>query len=141
MTTYQYGQFSHEHLQKIREGIELFNEQKYWECHEVLEDLWIEDTQDAARYIYWAIIQVAAACIHYRDNNIVGAVGLLTKARDKFVKAKEKKAVTDLVLQYLDWEELEKLIFSIPQNPQLEDFKSLFNFRFKNYPDNQTPKD
>ena len=136
MTIYQYGQFSPEHLQKIREGIELFNEQKYWECHEVLEDLWIEDTQDSARYIYWAIIQVAAACIHYRDQNLVGARGLAAKAREKFQKAREKNALTDLVFQHLDWEELEQLVMRIPPNPELEDFHSLFNFRFKNYPDN-----
>ncbi len=134
MTNYKYGQFSPEHLKKIREGIELFNEQKYWECHEVLEDLWIEDTQDSARFIYWAIIQVAAACIHYRDHNLVGARGLANKAREKFQKAREKNALTDLVFQYLDWEELEQLVMTIPQNPELEDFLSLFNFRFKNYP-------
>jgi predicted metal-dependent hydrolase len=134
VTNYKYGQFSPEHLKKIREGIELFNEQKYWECHEVLEDLWIEDTQDSARFIYWAIIQVAAACIHYRDHNLVGARGLANKAREKFQKAREKNALTDLVFQYLDWEELEQLVMTIPQNPELEDFLSLFNFRFKNYP-------
>jgi hypothetical protein len=134
VTNYKYGQFSPEHLKKIREGIELFNEQKYWECHEILEDLWIEDTQDSARFIYWAIIQVAAACIHYRDHNLVGARGLVNKAREKFQKAREKNALTDLVFQYLDWEELEQLVMTIPQNPELEDFHSLFNFRFKNYP-------
>ena len=136
MKNYQYGQFSTEHLKKIREGIELFNEQKYWECHEVLEDLWIEDTQDSARYIYWAIIQVAAACIHYRDHNLIGARGLASKAREKFQKAREKNALTDLVFHYLDWEELEQLVMRIPLDPKLEDFDSLFNFRFKNYPDN-----
>ena len=42
MSNDRYGQFLVEHLQKIQYGIELFNEQKYWECHEELEDLWLE---------------------------------------------------------------------------------------------------
>ena len=131
---YQYGQFAPTHLEKIREGVELFNEQKYWECHESLEEIWLEDRQDNARLIYWAIIQVAAACIHYRNKNLIGAQGMIFKAKEKFQKARAVGAVTDLVLEHLDWEELEGLVFAIKdQDPQLEEFAPLFDFRFKEY--------
>ncbi len=131
---YKFGQFTPEHLAKIQEGIELFNEQKYWECHESLEDLWMEDKNDSARYIYWAIIQVAAACIHYRDSKIIGAQGMINKAREKFRRSRELHVLTPLVLKYLDWEELEKLVAQIKEkDAKLEDFEELYNFRFKNY--------
>ncbi len=131
---YKFGQFTPEHLAKIQEGIELFNEQKYWECHESLEDLWMEDKNDSARYIYWAIIQVAAACIHYRDSKIIGAQGMINKAREKFRRTRELHVLTPLVLKYLDWEELEKLVAQIKEkDAKLEDFEELYNFRFKNY--------
>jgi predicted metal-dependent hydrolase len=132
--SYQYGQFTPTHLEKIREGVELFNEQKYWECHEALEDLWLEDRQDTARLIYWAIIQVAAACIHYRNKNLVGAQGMIAKAKDKFLRTRSEHALTDVVLEHLDWVELEGLVFAISdEKPELEEFADLFEFRFKEY--------
>lgn len=132
---YHYGQFTPEHLSKIAPGIQLFNEQKYWECHEVLEDLWAEDTQDPARNVYWAIIQVAASCIHYRDKNLIGAQGMMNKAREKFRRCREQHVITDLVLDKLEWEELESIVSRIPdgKNSSLEDFAEVFAFRFKHY--------
>lgn len=131
---YKFGQFGSEHLAKMQEGIELFNEQKYWECHESFEDLWMEDKNDPARNIYWAIIQVAAACIHYRDSKIIGAQGMINKAREKFRRCRDQHILTDLALKYLDWEELESLVMAIKEKEAiLEDFEELFNFRFKNY--------
>lgn len=131
---YKFGQFSPEHLAKMAEGIALFNEQKYWECHESFEDLWMEDKNDPARNIYWAIIQVAAACIHYRDDKIVGAQGMINKSKEKFRRCREQNILTPLALKYLDWEELEKLVMKIKdKDAQLQDFEELFSFRFKNY--------
>lgn len=136
---YHYGQFTPDHLFKIKEGVELFNEQKYWECHEVLEDLWMEDRMDAARNVYWAIIQVAAACIHYRDGKITGALGMVKKAKEKFRRCHEQHVLTPIVLKYLDWEELETLVMSIKeQDAMLSDFEALFNFRFTHYTPNPT---
>jgi uncharacterized protein len=132
---YQFGQFTPEHLEKIEEGIRLFNEQKYWECHEALEELWLEDRTDNARDVYWAIIQVAASCIHYRDKNIAGARGMIAKSREKFRRLHERRTLTPLVFQYLDWQELEGLVAAIPEHePELADFAALFDFRFKHYP-------
>ena len=132
---YQFGQFSPEHLKKMDEGIKLFNEQKYWECHEALEDVWMEDRNDNARNIYWAVIQVAAACIHYRDNKIIGAQGMIMKAKQKFQRCHDLHVLTGLAYQYLDWKELETIVMAIPDgtDSKLGDFEELFNFRFKNY--------
>lgn len=131
---YKYGQFSPDHLAKMKEGVQLFNEQKYWECHESLEDVWIEDRHDAARTVSWAVIQVAAACIHYRDDKIIGAQGMVNKAKEKFRRCHELHVLTPLVFQYLDWKELEELVMKIPEkDAKLEDFEELYNFRFKNY--------
>lgn len=128
--------FDQEHLDKMAHGISLFNEQKYWECHEVFEDLWAEDAHDPIRYIYWAIIQVAAACIHYRNENLVGCQGMIAKAKDKFRKCHEAHILSDLAQSKLDWAELEEMVMRIPDSgqSQLNDFKELYNFRFRHYP-------
>ena len=131
---YEYGQFSPQHLNKMQEGVELFNEQKYWECHESLEHVWLEDRGDQARNVYWAVIQVAAACIHYRDSKIIGAQGMIFKAKEKFRRCRDLNILTQLAFDYLDWEELEKLVMVIPdKEAKLEEFKSIYEFRFKNY--------
>lgn len=131
---YKYGQFSPEHLAKMEEGVRLFNDQMYWECHESLEDVWMEDRNDLARTVSWAVIQVAAACIHYRDNKLIGAQGMILKAKEKFRRCHDLHILTPLVLTYLDWQELEALVMKIPEKEaKLEDFENLYNFRFKNY--------
>ncbi len=118
----------------MEEGVRLFNDQMYWECHESLEDVWMEDRNDQARTVSWAVIQVAAACIHYRDNKLIGAQGMILKAKEKFRRCHDLHILTPLVLTYLDWQELETLVMNIPdKEAKLEDFENLYNFRFKNY--------
>ncbi|MBK26675.1 MAG: hypothetical protein CME70_21925 [Halobacteriovorax sp.] len=131
MEDYAYGKFSMEHLRNTIEGVKLFNEQKYWECHEVLEDHWLEGRGDNARYVYWAIIQVAASMIHYRDKNLSGAQGLLAKTKNKIKKIDELKVETDLMETYLSWSKLKRLVMSIPSEAELKEFKELFEFRFR----------
>jgi len=132
---YTFGQFTPEHLKKVKSGIKTFNAQLYWECHEELEEIWLEDRNDPARNVYWAIIQVAASLIHYRDRKIIGAQNLINKARQKFKRCHDQKVLTELVYRFLDWEELEKLVNLIPaEDSQLSDYERLYEFRFKSYP-------
>lgn len=116
----------------MKEGVQLFNQQKYWEAHEALEDVWMEDREDKARNVSWAVIQVAAACIHYREKNLVGAKGMIYKAKEKFRRCRELQVHTRLMDQYLDWPELEAIVMAIPDAPELSHFERLFEFRFKN---------
>jgi len=126
----QFGQFNSEHLRSIRPGIELFNQQKYWECHEELEELWLSDRGDNARFVYWAIIQVATCLIHYREENIIGANGMLKKALEKISKIENLQVETDLLYNYLNWKNFKYELKSIPEAPRLENFKNLFEYRF-----------
>jgi predicted metal-dependent hydrolase len=124
------SQFDQTHLKTIAEGIRLFNAQKYWECHEDLEDHWREEP-GPIRNVYWAVIQVAAAMIHYRDENIVGARGLIAKAKQKFDRCESFKIESDVLERNLSWNELKKMVRAVPAEPELSDFKNLFEFRFK----------
>jgi predicted metal-dependent hydrolase len=124
------AQFDEIHLQTIVEGVRLFNAQKYWECHENLEDHWLEEA-GPMRNIYWAIIQVAAAMIHYREGNLIGAQGLIVKAKQKFDRCEQYKIESALLENNLSWGHLKELVRKIPADPVLSDFKHLFAFRFK----------
>ena len=60
---------------------ELFNERDFYECHEVLEDLWLE-TIDANRPYYQGLIQTATAFYHLENGNLGGARKLFTTGLD-----------------------------------------------------------
>lgn len=124
------GHFDQIHLGIIAEGIRLFNVQKYWECHEELEHHWLEEA-GPIRNVYWAVIQVAASMIHYRDGNLVGAKGLIQKAKQKFDRCEQFKIESELLERNLSWSELKAMAREVPNEPELSDFKKLFEFRFK----------
>lgn len=123
-------QFEQRHLEAIKEGVRLFNAQKYWECHEDLEHYWLEEA-GPIRNVYWAVIQVAAAMIHYREENLIGAKSLVQKAKQKLERCEQFNVESKLLNNNLSWQELKLLVRQIPSEPELLDFKKLFNFRFK----------
>ena len=124
------SQFDHSHLEEIEKGILLFNSQKYWECHEDLEHHWLEEP-GPLRNVYWAVIQVAAAMIHYRESNLTGARGLIYKAKQKFDRCEQFNVESDLLRSELSWTELKKMVRAVPAEPVLSDFEKLYEFRFK----------
>lgn len=65
---------------KFFEGIELFNNEEFYDCHEVLEDVWNEQL-DPEKQLTQGIIQVAVALYHVRRDNYVGAEKLLIRGQ------------------------------------------------------------
>lgn len=64
------------------QGVELFNAGDFFACHEVLEDLWNEQTGPEKR-LTQAIIQIAVAYYHLGRNNPEGAGRLFIRAMNK----------------------------------------------------------
>jgi mutator protein MutT len=73
------AKYLHEYL----EGIKLFNDQHYFECHEMLEDIW-HPAEGLDRLHYQGLIQAAISLEHFRKGNKVGAQGLFEKACEKW---------------------------------------------------------
>ncbi len=63
-------------------GLELFNAGEFYECHEVLEELWLRVAGDE-RALLQALIQTAAALHHYQRGNIKGALSVQQRALEK----------------------------------------------------------
>ncbi len=64
----------------------LFNQQKFYEAHDVLEDLWLPDRQGANGNFYKGLIQLAGAFVHLQKNRLRPASALLKLARANFQK-------------------------------------------------------
>jgi uncharacterized protein len=64
------------------QGVELFNAGEFYECHEVLEELWLAARGDE-RTLLHALIQSAAALHHLQNGNRKGAAGVYSRASRK----------------------------------------------------------
>jgi predicted metal-dependent hydrolase len=60
----------------LLKGIEEFNQRRFFECHETLEDLWTAE-HGPVRYLYQGILQVGVAFYHLSRRNWHGAVTML----------------------------------------------------------------
>lgn len=58
------------------QGIEQFNTQEFYACHDTLEALWMEAGEPEKRF-YQGILQIAVALYHLGNHNWRGAVILL----------------------------------------------------------------
>lgn len=59
----------------------LFNvDEDYYECHEVMEELWLEEGRNL---LYQGLLQAAVGLHHWRNDNYSGAVKLFTQAENK----------------------------------------------------------
>ena len=66
----------------FRHGIQLFNDGEFFECHEVLEDLW-RPMRGERRLFLQGVIHFAVALYHYQQNNPAGARRQLRKSLKK----------------------------------------------------------
>ena len=60
-------------------GIELFNEQEFYDAHEIWEDVWRESIGHEKKFLQ-GLIQAAVALHHHSTGNVVGACSLLERA-------------------------------------------------------------
>src|SRR5688500_16367643 len=66
---------SYENDPRFLKGIEEFNQQAFFECHETLEELWLEERGEE-RQFFQGIIQIAAGYFKLQQGVPVGAVKL-----------------------------------------------------------------
>ena len=86
------------------QGVEQFNQQEFYACHDTLEALWMEASEPQKRF-YQGVLQIAVACYHLGNHNWRGAVVLLGEgiARIKnYQPIYEEINVTDLVMESAD---------------------------------------
>jgi hypothetical protein len=68
----------------FHEGIRLFNEDDWFEAHEVWEDIW-HDASGPKKHFYQGLIQCAVTIEHVRRGNPRGVRNVWANAQKKFV--------------------------------------------------------
>jgi predicted metal-dependent hydrolase len=88
-------------------GIQLFNQQHFYDAHEIWEDVWRESKGPEKKFLQ-GLIQAAVALHHHSTGNVVGARSLLERARKNLAAYPEDFGgirVTVLTASLATWRE------------------------------------
>lgn len=78
-----------EHLEKeeaIKKGILYFNDERFWEAHEILEGVW-KKSYEGEKDLVQGIILVAAALVHYQKAENTICLSVLDRAFSKLARS------------------------------------------------------
>lgn len=81
-------------------AIDLFNRQAFFECHEVLEDLWRPLPPSPHKTFLQGLLQVGVGYHHWQKSNYTGAKNKLTSGLEKLssvIKDSHYQCPTDLL--------------------------------------------
>ena len=98
----------------LSEGLSLFNEERFWESHEILEQLW-RTSEDPERGALQGLILTAAAFVHHQRGEDKVCLSVLQRARDKI------PAVATIGSVDLEW--IRTSIDSILKSKQIRPFR------------------
>jgi predicted metal-dependent hydrolase len=69
---------------RLQKGIDEFNRQLFFECHETLEEIWLEEHGEDRRF-YQGIIQIAAGYFKWQQGVPAGAMKLWRMGLEKIM--------------------------------------------------------
>ena len=84
----------------------LFNEQKFYEAHDILEDLWLPDRHGVNGNFYKGLIQLAGAFVHLQKQRLRPSAALFKLARtnlEKYPALHEKLDLAGVQQLIADW--------------------------------------
>lgn len=91
-----------------------FNQQQFYEAHDVLEELWLTERHGPLGKFYQGLIQLAGAFVHLQKDRLRPAAALLKLARanlSRHLPVREQLDLTEVLAltgHWLDWLETEQ---------------------------------
>ena len=90
----------------ISEGIDYFNNERFWECHEILEGVW-KNCDGNEKFLVQGLILVAAGLVHYQKDEDSICISIFNRALKKLENSngeyhnididKIKKTITEMI--------------------------------------------
>jgi len=90
----------------ISEGIDYFNNERFWECHEILEGVW-KNCDGNEKFLVQGLILVAAGLVHYQKDEDSICISIFNRALQKLENSngeyynididKIKKTITEII--------------------------------------------
>ena len=66
----------------ISEGVDYFNNERFWECHEILEGVW-KNCDGNEKFLVQGLILVAAGLVHYQKDEDSICISIFNRALEK----------------------------------------------------------
>ncbi len=111
-------------------GLRAFDEARYFDAHEHLEDAWNED-DGAARELYRAVLQVAVAYLQIERHNYRGAIKMFLRARQWLDPLPDKCRGIDIGRLKADAEQIHQQLADLgPERIDQFDLESLPPVRY-----------
>ncbi len=98
----------------ISQGISYFNDERFWECHEVLEGVWKTIDGDEKKLVN-GLILVAAGLVHYQKDEDETCISIFKRALEKLEIAKGK-------YHNIDIDRIKKLVVEIINTKEIFTF-------------------
>jgi predicted metal-dependent hydrolase len=112
----------HVDANELSHGIALFNQGKFFDAHEVLEDVWRAAPASQKKF-FQGLVQVAVAFHHHSTGNLVGmksvmarAAGNLSEGKDSFAGIRAQPLLASLAA----WEKAMNGNTEPPALPKIE---------------------
>jgi uncharacterized protein len=99
----------------VEKGRNYFNDERFWECHEILEGVW-KKTFEGEKDLVQGIILVAAAFVHYQKNENEICLSILERATKKLGSSSGKYYDVDV-------DSLQNKVLKIIDSGKIETFK------------------
>lgn len=89
-------------IERFKKGIEKFNAGSFYDCHDILEDVWF-DVRGPSRRFYQGLIHLAVGFYHILEReNPKGTISQLTKGIEKLTDFKPQFQGVELELLLTD---------------------------------------
>ena len=112
--SYQVEEKKREKQEAISEAVNVFNEEKFWIAHEILESVW-NQSKGQERDLLGGIILVCAGLVHYQKNEEDICISILGRAFKKLADARGVYRV--------DIDRLKQIVCNILKKSKVELFK------------------
>ncbi len=84
----------HDKEETVKESVQLFNEQRYWECHEAMEQIWRRETNPTEKALQQGMILSASALVHAQKDEDAICIGMIPSALTRLNQWKEASYYT-----------------------------------------------
>jgi uncharacterized protein len=78
-------------VETVKESVDLFNEQRYWECHEAMEQIWRRELNPTEKAVQQGMILAASALVHAQKDEDAICLGMIPRTLAKLNLWKEDR--------------------------------------------------
>ncbi len=80
-----------EKVETVKESVDLFNDQRYWECHEAMEQIWRRESNPTEKSVQQGMILSASALVHAQKDEDAICLGMIPRTLAKLDVWKEDR--------------------------------------------------